>query len=120
MLTDKKLITLLLMVFFSTSNAYAAGSTVKEDFSLVKSLCEDMIEVARNKDQSRFLELIDAALKLSEAQRRDSSLAIDRFRPKLRLAKKAAKQGNFDTAIGYVEEAIPLMKAATASWDGGN
>jgi hypothetical protein len=110
----------LSVVSFSVEPAYAAGSTINEDFSLVKSLCGDMIEAAKKEDQPRFLELADTALKLSEAQRRDNSMAIDRFRPKIRFAKKAGATGDFDTAIGYLEEAIPLMKAAPTSWDGGS
>lgn len=115
---------LFLMILLSIMSvgfgyAFAAGSTVNEDFSMVKSLSEDMIEAAKKEEQELFLKLADAALKLSEAQRRDNSLAIDRFRPKLRHAKKAAVTGDFDTAIGYLEEAIPLMKAAPTSWDGG-
>ncbi len=100
--------------------AYAAGSPVNEDFSLVRSLCDDMIIVAQKSDQERFIKLADAALKLSEAMRRDNSMAIDRFRPKLRAAKKAAKNGDFNAAISLLEEAKPLMKAAPTSWDGGS
>ncbi|CAG7857494.1 hypothetical protein MCAMS1_02337 [biofilm metagenome] len=99
---------------------FAAGSTVNEDFTLVSSICDDMIEVAKKGDQSRFIELADTALKLSEAQRRDNSMAIDRFRPKIRAAKKAAKNGDFNNAISLLEEAKPLMKAAPTSWDGGS
>lgn len=113
-------IVFLSVTSFSLEPAFAAGSTVNEDFSMVKSLSEDMIEAAKKEDQPRFLELAEAALKLSEAQRRDNSMAIDRFRPKIRYAKKAAVTGDFDTAIGYLEEAIPLMKAAPTSWDGGS
>lgn len=104
---------------FAVNQALAAGSTVNEDFTLVRSLCDDMIEVAKKKDKEHFLELADAALKLSEAQRRDNSMSIDRFRPKIRAAKKAAKSGEFDKAISLLEEAKPLMKPATATWDGG-
>jgi hypothetical protein len=100
--------------------AFSAGSTVYEDFSLVRSLCDDMIESAKKKDKDRFLELADSALKLSEAQRRDNSMAIDRFRPKIRAAKKAAKSDDFDKAIQFLEEAKPLMKPASATWDGGS
>lgn len=114
-----KFICLLISLAASWGSAYAAGSTVNEDFSLVVSLCDDMIAAAKKSDQARFLELANAALKLSEAQRRDNSLAIDRFRPKIRSAKKAAKAGDFDSAIGFLEEAKPLMKAAPTSWDGG-
>jgi hypothetical protein len=65
-----------------------------------------------------FLQLADSALKLSEAQRRDNSMAIDRFRPKIRAAKKAGKLGEFEQAISLLKEAKDLMKPATASWDG--
>jgi hypothetical protein len=47
-------------------------------------------------------------------------MAIDRFRPKIRAAKKAAKNGDFMNAITLLEEAKPLMKAAPTSWDGGS
>lgn len=101
------------------NTSFSAGSTVNEDFSLVRALCEDMIAAAEQKDKNRFIELADAALKLSEAQRRDNSMSIDRFRPKIRYAKKAAKAEDFSKAIGFLEEAIPLMKPASATWDGG-
>jgi hypothetical protein len=106
--------------FFLLGNIYAAGSPVNEDFSVVSSLCDHMIELAKKGSKEGFLETVDSALKLSEAQRRDNSMAIDRFRPKLRAAKKAGKSGDFDAAIGFVEEAKTLMKPAKASWDGGS
>jgi hypothetical protein len=111
---------LLIACSIFTGQTYAAGSSVNEDFTLVKSICNDMIEVAKKGDQARFVELADSALKLSEAQRRDNSMAIDRFRPKIRAAKKAAKNGDFMNAITLLEEAKPLMKAAPTSWDGGS
>jgi ribosomal protein S20 len=113
-------IVILFVASFGFEPAYAAGSTVNEDFSLIQLFCDDMIEAAKKEDQPLFLELADKALKLSEAQRRDNSMAIDRFRPKIRFAKKAAAKGDFDSAIGYLEEAKPLMKAAPTSWDGGS
>lgn len=106
--------------FFLLGNVHAAGSPVNEDFSLVISLCDDMVAWAKTGNKESFLETADAALKLSEAMRRDNSMAIDRFRPKLRAAKKAGKSGDFDVAIGFVEEAKTLMKPAKASWDGGS
>lgn len=114
-----KLLSILLFWSLLPNTSYSAGSTVNEDFTLVRSLCEDMIELAKQKDTDRFIVLADSALKLSEAQRRDNSMSIDRFRPKIRYAKKAAKAGDFEKAISYLEEAIPLMKPATTSWDGG-
>jgi hypothetical protein len=115
-----KLYLAIFLSFFLQANVHAAGSTVNEDFSLVKSLCDDMIGLARKGNKEVFLELADSALKLSEALRRDNSLAIDRFRPKLRYAKKAGKSGEFDKAITLLEEAKSLMKPATATWDGGS
>ncbi|MBM4206635.1 MAG: hypothetical protein FJ190_01025 [Gammaproteobacteria bacterium] len=109
-----------MVCWLGTGQVFAAGSTVNEDFSLVIELCNDMIDAAKLSDQARFLELADAALRLSEAQRRDNSMAIDRFRPKIRAAKKAAKNGDFTNAISHLEEAKPLMKAAPTSWDGGS
>lgn len=108
------------LAMFFLGNVYAAGSPVNEDFSLVRELCDDMVNMAKKANKDAFLESADAALKLSEAIRRDNSMAIDRFRPKLRAAKKAGKAGDFDTAINFVEEAKALMKPATASWDGGS
>lgn len=105
--------------FIILGDLSAAGSTVNENFSLVKTLCDDMIQLAKQENQDGFLELADAALKLSEASRRDNSLAIDRYRPKIRAAKKAGKVGEFDKAIFYLEEAKSLMKPAKMSWDGG-
>jgi hypothetical protein len=115
-----KIITAFFFSFFLLGNIHAAGSTVNEDFSLVRSLCDDMVELAKNGNKEGFLELADSALKLSEAQRRDNSMAIDRFRPKIRAAKKAAKSGEFEKAIALLEEAKPLMKPASATWDGGS
>jgi hypothetical protein len=106
--------------FFLLCNVHAAGSPVNEDFTVVSGLCDDMIELAKKENKEGFVELVDSALKLSEAQRRDNSMAIDRFRPKLRAAKKAGKTGDFDAAIGFVQQAKTLMKPATASWDGGS
>ncbi len=106
--------------FFLSGNAYAAGSPVNEDFSVVSGLCDNMIELAKKGNKEGFVELADSALKLSEAQRRDNSMAIDRFRPKIRAAKKAGKLGEFDKAASLLEEAKKLMKPATASWDGGS
>lgn len=74
-----KLGTAVFLAFFLFGNAHAAGSTINEDFSLVSSLCDDMIAWAKKEDTMAFLESADAALKLSEAQRRDNSMAIDRF-----------------------------------------
>jgi hypothetical protein len=106
--------------FLIQGDVYAAGAPVNEDFSLVISLCDDMVGMAQKGNQDGFIELADAALKLSEAMRRDNSMAIDRFRPKLRAAKKAGKSGNLDAAVGFVEEAKALMKPASATWDGGS
>ncbi len=115
-----KLGTAFFLSFFLLGNVHAAGSTINEDFSLVKTLCDHMVEMAKKGNKEGFLEAVDSALKLSEAMRRDNSMAIDRFRPKLRAAKKAGKSGDFDAAIGFVKEAKTLMKPATASWDGGS
>lgn len=115
-----KVSTVFFLAFFLLGHAHAAGSPVNEDFTLVRSLCDDMAEMAKKRDKDAFLELADTALRLSEAIRRDNSMAIDRFRPKLRAAKKAGKTGNFDAATTLVEEAKTLMKPATASWDGGS
>lgn len=111
---------MLILSFFLLGNLHAAGAVLNEDFSLVSSLCDDMIEMAKKGNKEVFVELTDSALKLSEAQRRDNSMAIDRFRPKLRAAKKAGKAGDFDAAIGFVQEAKTLMKPAKATWDGGS
>jgi hypothetical protein len=115
-----KFIGVCIVLSFLPQTVFSAGSTINEDFSLVRSICEDMIPLAKQKNLNRFVELADAALKLSEAQRRDNSMSIDRFRPKIRLAKKAAKAGDFATAVSLLEEAIPLMKAASSTWDGGS
>jgi hypothetical protein len=115
-----KLCTVFFLSFFLLGNVHAAGSPVNEDFSVVSGLCDHMVELAKKGSKEEFLDIVDSALKLSEAQRRDNSMAIDRFRPKLRAAKKAGKAGDFDAAIGFVEEAKTLMKPATASWDGGS
>ncbi|NOU23678.1 MAG: hypothetical protein HOO93_18165 [Methyloglobulus sp.] len=117
---DLKIITTLILSLFLQGNLHAAGAVLNEDFTLVRALCDDMVELAKNGNKEGFVELADSALKLSEAQRRDNSMAIDRFRPKLRAAKKAGKAGDFDAAIGFVQEAKTLMKPATASWDGGS
>jgi hypothetical protein len=109
-----------ILSFFLLNHALAAGSKINEDFSLVRSLCDDMIAMAKKSNKEGFKELADAALKLSEAQRRDSSVAIDRFRPKIRMAKKAAIQDDFGKAISLLEEAKLLMKPAAATWDGGS
>jgi hypothetical protein len=115
-----KIITAFFLLFLLQGNLHAAGAVLNEDFTLVRSLCDDMVELAKKGNKEGFLELADSALKLSEAQRRDNSMAIDRFRPKLRAAKKAGKAGDFDAAIEFVQEAKTLMKPATASWDGGS
>ncbi|MEQ1485143.1 hypothetical protein [Methyloglobulus sp.] len=109
-----------LAFFLIQGDVHAAGAPVNEDFSLVLTLCDDMLVMAQKGNQDGFIELADAALKLSEAMRRDNSMAIDRFRPKLRAAKKAGKSGNLDAAVGFVEEAKILMKPASATWDGGS
>jgi hypothetical protein len=117
---DLKIITTLILSLFLQGNLHAAGAVLNEDFTLVRALCDDMVELAKKGNKGGFVELADSALKLSEAQRRDNSMAIDRFRPKLRAAKKAGKTGAFDAAMGFVEEAKTLMKPATATWDGGS
>jgi len=109
----------IFLTMFMMGDIHAAGSTVNEDFSLVKALCDDMVQMAQKRNKDGFLELADSALKLSEALRRDNSMAIDRFRPKIRAAKKAGKEGDFDKAIVLLEEAKSLMKPAATSWDGG-
>lgn len=106
------------MLWVNTS--HAAGSTINEDFALVHSMCVDLESLAQKKDKDSFIGLIDSALKLSEAQRRDNSMAIDRFRPKLRAAKKSVKEGDFDKAVSLLKEARELMKPASATWDGGS
>ncbi len=115
-----KLTSVFCLSLFLLGNIHAAGSTINEDFSLVSSLADDMVAWAKKGNKEAFLESADSALKLSEAMRRDNSMAIDRFRPKLRAAKKAAKSGDFDKAISLVEEAKTLMKPAKVSWDGGS
>lgn len=110
----------LFLTCFLSGNGYAAGSPVNEDFSLVITLSDDMVIMAKAKNKAGFFDLADAALKLSEALRRTNSMPIERFRPKLRAAKKAVKSGNFDQAIVLVEEAKILMKPAPATWDGGS
>ena len=118
MLTKPSIVLMLLL--FTVSYIYAAGSKINEDFTLVKALCDDMEQLAKQGDKEGFLELANSALNLSEALRRDNSMAIDRFRPKIRAAKKAGKEGDFTKAINFLEEAKPLMKSATTSWDGGS
>ena len=108
-----------LIFLLVAGDGYAAGSPVHEDFSMVMSLCDDMVAMAQKGNQEGFLNLADTALKLSEAIRRDNSMAIDRFRPKLRFAKKAGKIGDLGTAVKFVEEAKLLMKPNSAKWDGG-
>ncbi len=120
MFIKQEFIVLLIGFFAVTLNVNAAGSTINEDFSLVIEICDDMLDFAKKKDQGSFIKLAESALAVSEAQRRDNSLAIDRFRPKLRAAKKAAKSGDFDAAVGFVNEAKAYMHAAPASWDGGS
>jgi hypothetical protein len=115
-----KISTAFFLAFFLLGHVHAAGSPVNEDFSVVRGLCDHMVELAKKGSKEEFLEIVDSALKLSEAQRRDNSMAIDRFRPKLRAAKKAGKSGDFDAAVGFVEEAKTLMKPAAATWDGGS
>jgi hypothetical protein len=115
-----KLGKVVFLSIFLLGNVHAAGSPVNEDFSLVRDLCDDMVDMAKKGNKEAFLESADTALKLSEAMRRDNSMAIDRFRPKLRAAKKAGKSGDFVAAISLVEEAKNLMKPAKASWDGGS
>ncbi len=115
-----KLSMMIFLSFFMFGDLHAAGSTINEDFSLVKSLCDDMVELAKKGNKDGFLELADAALNLSEALRRDNSMAIDRFRPKIRAAKKAGKSGEYEKAIALLEEAKSLMKPAATSWDGGS
>lgn len=116
----KQISAALLLALFSLTVVHAAGNPVGEDFTMLLSLCDDMLELAKNRNNRGFAETVDAALKLSEAQRRDNSMAIDRFRPKLRSAKKAVKGGDFDAGIGLVQEAKALMKPATPGWDGGS
>ena len=116
----RQLIIGMMLSLLCLTDAGAAGSTIVEDFSLDKSLCKDMIDAAAQKDAGRFIELADAVLKLSEAQRRDNSMAIDRFRPKIRAAKKAAKTGDFEAAAKHAEDAMSLMQPASATWDGGS
>ncbi len=109
-----------LVFFLFSGTAFAAGAPVNEDFSLVASLCDQMIASAQKGNKDGFIELADAALKLSEALRRDNSMAIDRFRPKLRAAKKAGKTGDFNEAVKFIEEAKTMMTPTPAAWDGGN
>lgn len=106
--------------FLLIGNANSAGAPVNEDFSLVISLCDDMIGLAQKGNKDGFIELADAALKLSEALRRDNSMAIDRFRPLIRNAKKSAKAGDLAAAVVSVEAARAQMKPTTAAWDGGS
>lgn len=115
-----KLSTVFFLTFFLFSNGYAAGSPVDEDFSLVISLSDDMVIMAKKGNKTGFIELADAALKLSEAMRRTNSMPIERFRPKLRAAKKAGSSGDFDKAILILEEAKTLMRPVAATWDGGS
>ncbi len=115
-----KLAMTFFFAFLLLGNANAAGAPVNEDFSLVRSLCDDMVELGKKGNKDGFIELADAALKLSEALRRDNSMAIDRFRPKLRYAKKSAKSGDLNAAIAFVEEAKSIMRPTTAAWAGGS
>jgi hypothetical protein len=109
-----KIVLVFCLSFFLLGNIHAAGSALYEDFSLMSSISDDMISWAKKGNKEAFLESADAALKLSEAQRRNNSMAIDRFRP------KAGNVGDFDAAIQFVQEAKTLMKPATATWDGGS
>jgi hypothetical protein len=115
-----KLMMAFFLAFLLSGNTQAAGNPVSEDFTLLLSLCDNMLELATRQDDKSFIEVADAALKLAEAQRRNSSMALDRVRPKLRSAKKAVKSGNFDASIKFIEEAKVLMKPTTTSWDGGS
>jgi hypothetical protein len=118
-MNNYKVSMIFFLVFLLLGNVQAAGNPVDEDFSMLISLCDDMVELAKQRNTQGFLETVDVALKLSEAQRRDNSMAIDRLRPKLRSAKKAVKSGDFDAGIGFVAEAKSAMKVATPGWDGG-
>jgi hypothetical protein len=115
-----KLIIAFFLMFSLFGHAKAAGNPVSEDFTLLLTLCDNMVELATRQDEKGFIEVSDAALKLAEAQRRNSSMALDRVRPKLRSAKKAVKSGDFDASIKFIEEAKQLMKPTKISWDGGS
>ncbi len=115
-----KLAIAFFFIFLLIGNANSAGAPVNEDFSLVISLCDDMIVLAKKENKDGFIELADAALKLSEALRRDNSMAIDRFRPMIRNAKKSVKTGDFVAAVASVQAAKEQMKPTAAAWDGGS
>ncbi|SJM92641.1 conserved exported hypothetical protein [Crenothrix polyspora] len=115
-----KLMTAFFLAFLLSGNAQAAGNPVSEDFSLLLSLCDNMVELATRQDDKGFFEVADAALKLAEAQRRNSSMALDRVRPKLRSAKKSVKSGDYDASLKFIAEAKALMKPTSVSWDGGS
>jgi hypothetical protein len=110
----------LLLSLFSLSVGHAAGTPVNEDLSLLFSLSEDMVELARQGDSEGFTQRVNAALKLA-AENRNNSMVLPRASAKLRAAKYAVKTGKFAEGIEAVEQAKAIMmKKKVMSWDGGS
>ena len=112
----------LLLSLSASGMAYAAGSPINEDYTALIALGEKMLAASKASDTSGFATVASEASEVAKDQgNKGNSPRLQRISTKIKLAKKAAKAGDFLQATALVEEAMVEMKKTNAppQW-GGN
>jgi hypothetical protein len=100
----------LLLSLFSMGTVYAAGQPINEDFTKLKALAEKMLEAGKAKDKDAFVNAATEASGVAKDQgMKGNSITVQRVSTKFKVAKKAAKAGDFDKANKEVEDAMTEM-----------
>ena len=116
----KHLLALILLFLFAFGTVHAGGEPVNEDLSLLLTVSENLIEMAKERDENGFIELADLALQLT-AENRNNSLILPRASAKFRIAKYAIKAGKFSESIDAIEQAKTILsRKKVLKWDGGS
>jgi hypothetical protein len=113
----------LVLSLFSIGAVHAAGQPINEDFTALIGVAEKMIEAGKAKDTTAFVNLASEASAIAKDQgMKGNSITVQRVSTKFKVAKKAAKAGDFDKAIKEAEESIVEMKkpAAELHFGGGS
>jgi hypothetical protein len=106
-----KLLFVLLLSCLSLSTAQAVGEPINEDFSSLIAISGKMVAAGKQADVTGFESAADeASSTVKEQGMKGNSPTLQRLAPKFKAAKKAAKNGDFEQANKYVEEALTLMK----------
>ena len=95
---------------FSIGAANAAGSPIHEDYTALLAASEKMLTAAKASDITGFTDAATEASGIAKDQGNNgNSPRLQKISSKIKLAKKAAKGGDFTLATSLTEEARTEM-----------